>query len=206
MTSSAAPSASARPDAPEELQVELRDPRLAAFLAWLLPGLGHFYQGRIHKGILFFVCILGVYSYGMYLGGGKVVYASMRTGDRRLPYLCQVGVGLPALPAMVQAYRTGKRPPPAPLWGGFMAPPRMPGADHADDRGELVDWQMRLHVYFELGTVYTMIAGLLNVLAIYDAYAGPLLIIPTRKPDRDKPPDSADGASKSDTQQNEAAT
>jgi hypothetical protein len=27
---------------------------------------------------------------------------------------------------------------------------------------------------FDLGTVYTVIAGLLNILAIYDAFAGPV--------------------------------
>jgi hypothetical protein len=35
------------------------------------------------------------------------------------------------------------------------------------------DWHRALHRYFELGTVYTMIAGLLNILAVYDAYGGP---------------------------------
>ena len=28
--------------------------------------------------------------------------------------------------------------------------------------------------FFELGTVYTLIAGLLNILAIYDAWGGPV--------------------------------
>ena len=31
---------------------------------------------------------------------------------------------------------------------------------------------------FEIGTVFTVIAGLLNILAIYDAYGGPLIIVP----------------------------
>ena len=30
---------------------------LAAFLSYLFPGLGQIYQGRIAKGILFFVCV-----------------------------------------------------------------------------------------------------------------------------------------------------
>lgn len=152
---------------PEQLEIELRDPRLAAFLAWLFPGVGHFYQGRYGKGALFLVCIMGTYLFGMYLGGGKVVYASMRSGDRRLPYLCQVGVGLPALPALVQTYRVRQHK--QPLWGGFMAPPA--------DEQELAAWHKKLARFFELGTAYTMIAGLLNVLAIYDAWGGPLLIL-----------------------------
>jgi hypothetical protein len=38
-----------------------------------------------------------------------------------------------------------------------------------------------LNRYFEFGTVYTMIAGLLNVLAIYDAWGGPVFAATGRK-------------------------
>jgi hypothetical protein len=148
--------------------VKLKDPVFAAFLAWLIPGGGHLYQGRTAKGLLFMVCILGTFFFGMWLGDGRVVYASWRTNDVRLPYLCQVGVGLPALPALVQAQRK------VPLFGGRMAPPHLPepGVNSYD---ELADWHKKLNRYFELGTVYTMIAGLLNILAIYDALDGPAL-------------------------------
>ena len=39
--------------------------------------------------------------------------------------------------------------------------------------------------YFELATTLTMIAGLLNVLAIYDAFAGPVVIRPAKKDEDD---------------------
>ena len=92
---------------------------MAALLAWLIPGLGHWYQGRRAKAVLYFVCIMGLFSYGLYLGGssetciqsqgtigyGRAVYFSWRQGDRRWPYLCQIGMGLPALPALIQANR-----------------------------------------------------------------------------------------------------
>ena len=181
-------------DTPEVLEVDLRDPVLAAFLAWFLPGAGHIYQGRIGKGLLFFVCIFGTFAYGLYLGGGRVVYASWRPDDRRLPYLCQIGVGLPALPALVQAQRlrSGRQP----LFAGLMAPPR--------NQDELADWNYRLHPYFDLGTVYTMIAGLLNVLAIYDAWAGPLLIVTESKESKKrKQPDDDDEHADSQTGQAE---
>jgi hypothetical protein len=35
-------------------------------------------------------------------------------------------------------------------------------------------WNHRLGHFFEIGTLYTMLAGMLNVLVIYDAWAGPL--------------------------------
>jgi hypothetical protein len=173
---------------------------LAAFLAWLVPGLGHIYQGRTGKGVLFFVCIVGTFFYGMYIGGGRVVYAStadvfsMRFLQDRWQYVCQVGAGLPALPALVQRQlvrehkkpffgddRYAMRPP-------YDAPPQgaaqFTSVDETDHShtvthpDELAKWNYDLGDYFEIGTVFTVIAGLLNILAIYDAYGGPLIIVP----------------------------
>ena len=160
-----------------EVAVDLKDPALAAFLAWLLPGLGHFYQGRTAKAVLFFVCILGTFLFGLYLGSsetagwGRVVYASWRPDDKRLPYLCQVGVGLPALPALVQTLRVRNGRAPLPPKQFMAPPPLQPGAG-APTLNQL---HRQLGRYFELGTVYTMVAGLLNVLAIYDAWGGPVV-------------------------------
>jgi hypothetical protein len=42
----------------------------------------------------------------------------------------------------------------------------------------LAKWNYDLDERFELGTVFTVIAGLLNLLVIYDAYGGPLIIPP----------------------------
>ncbi len=164
--------------------IDLRDRWLAAFLAWLLPGLGHFYQRRTAKGVLFCVMILSTFCYGLVLGKGRVVYASFGPQEYRLHYLSQVGVGLPALPALVQMQRvrSGK----APLFGSsrFMAPP-----DY--ERGELSDLHFKLNRRWELGSVFTMIAGLLNILVIYDAFAGPadsIRNVPQPKPTERPPP------------------
>src|SRR5215203_3658854 len=103
------------------VEIDLKDPRLAAFLAWLVPGLGHIYQGRTGKGVLFFVCIVGTFFYGMYIGGERVVYAStanvfsMQFLQDRWQYVCQVGAGLPALPALVERQRV--RAHKTPLFG-----------------------------------------------------------------------------------------
>ena len=181
------------------IEIDLKDPRLAAFLAWLVPGLGHLYQGRIGKSLLFFICIVGTFVYGLLIGQGRVVYAS--TADvfsreflERWQYICQIGVGLPALPALVQRERVqdGKAPL---IHDNFMRPPyevpRQPGGftsrDQTDRRrtvfhpDELAKWNYDLGELFDLGTMFTVIAGLLNVLAIYDAYGGPLIIPPEEK-------------------------
>lgn len=166
---------------PEGEVIELKDPVAAAILGWLLPGLGHLYQGRTAKGLLFMICILSTFFYGLFLGGGRTVYASWTPWDTRLPYLCQIGVGTPALPALVQTYlvRSGK----APLFGGVMAPPATPA--------ELNELNRSLHRYFDLGTVYTMIAGLLNVLVIYDAWGGPVPLLTTDDKKRRETPTPA---------------
>jgi hypothetical protein len=192
------------PKTPEQIdaeeRVDLRDPALAAFLAWLIPGLGHLYQGRLAKAALFFVCIMGIFCYGVYLGGskdlgwGRSAYFSWRPGDKRLPYLCQIGAGLPAMPALVQAARM--KSDKQVWWGGFMAPPRMsqrerlsepdpkdPNADQPNHH----ELHKALHRYLELGMAYTMIAGLLNVLAIYDAWGGPVFSeMPKRKEEEEE--------------------
>lgn len=176
----------------EEVVVNLKDPGLSALLAWLVPGLGHLYQGRTAKAILFFVCIVGTFAYGVWLGGrsdlgyGRAVYMSWRPGDNRLPFLCQIGVGLPAFPALIQANRVkqGKTP----LWNGFMAPPRLEPANRGAAGPPTLDkLNYELSSRFELATVYTMIAGLLNILAIYDAWGGPVLA-EAKKEDEEEPP------------------
>ncbi len=119
---------------PAEETIDLKEPGLAAFLAWLVPGLGHWYQGRTAKAVLYFVCIMGLFGYGVYLGSsnekcrdgngtigyGRAVYFSWRDSDWRLSYLGQVGVGLPSLPALIQASRMNSHR--KVWWGGFMAP------------------------------------------------------------------------------------
>lgn len=173
---------------PATTTINLKDPIMAAFLAWLIPGLGHFYQGRIAKGVLFFVCIMGLFVYGLYLGGnsklgyGRAVYLSFRSDEWRLPFLCQVGVGLPSLPACIQSMRMSNNK--QVLFNGFMAPPRSANLLDTDPnfpQPTLDDLNHDLNSYFEFATTFTMVAGLLNVLAICDALSGPVLPMPTKK-------------------------
>lgn len=197
------------PPSDQPVHVPLRDPAVAALLAWLVPGLGHFYQGRTAKAILFCVCILGTFLYGVYLGGnrtvgwGRAVYVSFTEEDQRYPFLCQIGVGLPAMPALIQASRVRSSKPP--LWNSFMAPPRAEGADPAKGP-TLNDLHKSPDLYFDLGTVYTMIAGLLNVLAIYDAWGGPVFVESAKKEEEDgEDEDSPGGPPASDPAETQAA-
>ena len=147
--------------------VPLKNPALAALLGWLVPGLGHVYQGRVGKGILYAVCIIGLYAVGLALGEGKVVYWTwtnpLTNSEKfRFSFLCQFSVGLPALLGLLQATLRWFGHDPV-LWG-FLAEPTQNLVNALHPRlGRLV----------EIAWVYTTVAGLLNVLAIYDAYDGP---------------------------------
>jgi TM2 domain-containing membrane protein YozV len=177
-----------QPPTPEH--VDLKDRVLAGILAWLVPGLGHLYQGRWAKGILYMVCILGTFVWGLYLsssaatGPARAVYVNFAfpANDWRLYYFGQIGIGLPALPALVQAVRVSDDK--EPLWNGFMAPPRLESdGDNSPAHCTLADVNGKLNRYFEFATVYTLIAGLLNILAVYDACCGPVVSVPQEKKD-----------------------
>jgi hypothetical protein len=154
-----------------ESQIPLRNPYRAALLAWLIPGLGHFYQGRRGKGWLYAICILGLYLVGFLLGEGKVVYwrwvNPLNNPEKFcLYYVGQFFVGLPALPALIQGTLHYLSPESGPLFWGFMAEPSQNVLNALQGRGKLI----------EIATIYTTVAGLLNILAIYDAYEGPAYV------------------------------
>ncbi|ADV63537.1 hypothetical protein Isop_2972 [Isosphaera pallida ATCC 43644] len=150
---------------------DLKNRHLAALLTWLIPGLGQLYQGRTGKGILFLICVLGLYVAGFALGRYQNVFwiwvdPRLDPERFRFSYLAQVFVGLPALPALIQGTLVSLSDPEHPftLMNGFMAPPSVETLNTLQlTHGRLV----------EIGTIYTMVAGLLNILAIYDALCGP---------------------------------
>lgn len=90
-----------------EQRIDLKNPMLAAALAWFVPGLGHAYQGRWFKAVLYSACIWSTWGCGWVLGDGKAVYYNMdmRRGRWTAGYAAQVMVGSAALPAMYQTHR-----------------------------------------------------------------------------------------------------
>jgi hypothetical protein len=278
---------------------DLRDPTTAVILAFLVPGLGHFYQRRVFKGVLYAVCILGTFFTGLRIGHGQVVYFHWKQPENRTyAYLCQFWVGIPALPALAQVRRardlfdanyvpntvssdfsgtlsdytdgteigkvTGKitlrpeKPDNANYWvgtldgalvtpdgtkkkikgdvqksGGWLEAQVAPWRNRAirsqfkarlDGKDETITYRLegslpraiwdfyeaplqdqranelagessdldRAHKElggrFELGVLYTMIAGLLNILAMYDAYEGPAYEDEEDESKSDRPP------------------
>ena len=79
---------------------------------------------------------------------------------------------MPALPAIIQN-KLERNPEKEPLANGIMAPPSRIDAKKMD---ELSLWHAQYGAMFEIGTLYTMVAGLLNIVVIFDAYGGPVIL------------------------------
>jgi hypothetical protein len=101
-------------------RVNLKNPLIAALLAYLIPGAGHWYQGRRFKATIYSVCILSLFIWGMILGNWQPVYSQLvYQTDRVTPqmekkvpttkfsfgYAAQFFNGAMALPALVQESR-----------------------------------------------------------------------------------------------------
>lgn len=167
---------------------------LAAVLSYLIPGLGQIYQGRIGKGILFFVCVYTLFFVGVYLGSGTVhlrgetytvasnVYlpdTAKENNPFHLPDLAanlynrpqfagQFWVGIAAWPAVYQYLNYDRRQDHGdPLLGDFERTPSEAALNAVHTSGDKL---------LELGWVFTVIAGVLNVMVIYDALAGPAFL------------------------------
>ncbi len=193
--------------------IDLKNPLLAAILSWLVPGLGQIYQGRTFKGVLVMATLVTTFLAGMWLGGGRVVYASWKPGEKRWAFICQAGIGAAAIPAMIQSWQlegSGRQPlacssfmapplsrgqpvspayaealihdgsgldaddfRPSPPWRQFRPFPP-PGSLDTRPADQLSLWHKQLGRFFEIGTLYTMLAGMLNILSVYDAWAGPM--------------------------------
>lgn len=176
---------------------------LAGLLSYLVPGLGQIYQGRVAKGLLFFVCLYSMFFLGMYLGNWSNVYLldegrSVEPGSgrvsTRLPRiillrwsttspekrqwseLTGVLAGVGHRPQFAGQFWIGIASWPA-LWQYFHphdARPNIFGAFQREPpNSELNKLQQNSNKVWDLAWVYTVIAGALNVLVIYDAFAGP---------------------------------
>lgn len=149
---------------------------VAAALSYLIPGLGQLTQGRVRKGLLFLVCLYALFFYGMYLGKFKNVYLPDNNPEERgaiarlasdiytrFQFVGQFPIGMVAWPAVYQYYVYDPKADPGPMHG-FMRAPSLDEINNLQRDGDKT---------WDLGWVYTVIAGVLNVLVIYDALAGP---------------------------------
>ena len=119
----------------------------AALLAWVWPGLGHISSGEKRRGLLIMAGVLGLFLGGVLVGGVDSV-------DRRedhLWFLAQVCAGPIAITTDLVNQAYVKKMPPARL-------------NKATGLGRVN----------EMGTLFTALAGLMNVVVILDALQGRL--------------------------------
>jgi hypothetical protein len=171
--------------APAPPATPLRLDPVAAFLSYVIPGLGQISQGRVGKGVLFLVCLYGLFFYGMFLGLWSNVFLADTAGANKpfpsLPLLVnnlynrphfagQFWIGAAAWPAVWHYWHDNPNQARGPInnRADFLAKFQM-----APSEQELNDLQRDGDKHWDLGWVYTVIAGVLNVLVIYDALAGP---------------------------------
>lgn len=156
---------------------------LAALFSYLIPGLGQVYQGRVGKGLLFFFGLYLLFFYGMWMGqwrnvwlpdatdlpavviAGQQLEGTLKAVAYRPQFLGQFWIGTAAWPAVVQYIQYDKTKDSGPTFGKFE---RAPSEDELNER------QRNGSKRWDLGWVYTVIAGVLNLLVIYDALAGPM--------------------------------
>jgi hypothetical protein len=170
---------------------------LAGFLSYLVPGLGQIAQGRVAKGVLFLVCIYTLFFYGMYLGSGTVTYKEKTYTVRSNVYLPDTAKenernntwGLPPTafnlynrPQFLGQFWVGVAAWPA-VWHYLNDDKRQPGGETFFEQFERTPPEEAINAVqtsgdksMELGWVYTVIAGVLNIMVIYDACAGPAFL------------------------------
>jgi Family of unknown function (DUF6677) len=172
---------------------------LAALLSFVIPGMGQIYQGRVGKGLLFFGGLYLLFFYGMWMGQWRNVWlpdasdlpdvslfgqnlGGVPKGIAYRPqFLGQVCIGVAAWPAVYQYFTFDATKEEGPIFGTFQRTPPEGTANDPPERITLNKLQREGNKRWDLGWVYTVIAGVLNLLVIYDAFAGPMFREPPKR-------------------------
>jgi len=131
----------------------------AALVAgWVLPGAGHAVLGRLRRGIVFFVLVMGSFGLGLAHDGRLALYSSREWLLTSMQVLANVGVGPADTIARVSVY-------------GEPAYVRKDGDPDPKQEARIetfrVRWRSALSIY---GTAYLWTAGLMNLLLLLDVW------------------------------------
>jgi hypothetical protein len=192
---------------------------LAGVLSYLIPGLGQVYQGRVSKGVFFMATLLGLFFAGQALGEWRNVYLPNADGPNaihndpsswkipgfarpfanvfrhRWQYAGQFWIGVAAWPALWQYCNL---PVPAEETNEFLHHFQR-GPHHLRHEKRYEETAMQKFIRErdktpDVAWVYTVIAGVLNILVIYDAFAGPAYGKPAGGEKKEPPPGAAEVA------------
>jgi hypothetical protein len=108
---------------------------LVCLAAWAIPGAGHFWLGRVQKGLVFFIALTTMFASGLLLKGRLFPF---EIGEPlvALAFIANAGLGLPWI--LARSFGLGSGTVTAVTW--------------------------------EYGNCFLIVAGLLNLLVILDAF------------------------------------
>ncbi len=127
---------------------------VAGLLACLFPGLGHWYLDSFRRGALICLGVMGLFISGMLIGGVDVI-------DRREDkwwFVLQAGVGPTAF--AIDRWHDQHRAPSMRRFSGMPPAPSSAGPHVTKSLGRVN----------EVGSLFAAMAGLLNLIAVIDAF------------------------------------
>lgn len=127
----------------EQLEPSFIKMPVAGILSWILPGLGHLYLGHRTRGLVLFVTITATFWTGVAIGS---VQGTVDPTERKLWFFAQIGTGGNAISAFTLNRITTRE------------------IRAKNQKPVVTNW-----VAAEVGVHYTGVAGLLNILVIFDA-------------------------------------
>jgi hypothetical protein len=130
----------------------------AVVAGWIVPGAGHVLLGRVRRGVLFAILVLGSFGIGLARDGRLALRNESEAFLTSLQLVANVGVGPADVIARVRVYGT-----PA-----YALP-----QDSADPEGSLLLDIFRRRARAEdsiYGTAYLWTAGLMNLLLLLDVW------------------------------------
>jgi hypothetical protein len=129
----------------------------ALVVGWLVPGAGHAMLGRVRRGALFFVLIMGSFGLGLAHDGRLALYSPREAFLTGLQLVANVGVGPADLFARWSVYGDAAYAVPEPTEAAYV-----PRLQTFRDRQ-----RSALSAY---GTAYLWSAGLMNLLLLMDVW------------------------------------
>ncbi len=147
---------------------------VAGLLAWILPGLGHWYLGHRVRGIILLAVISLTFWCGVAIGGVK---STVDPAQNRVWFLAQICAGGHTIVATIWSKQLSPTVYRCPLCDDLLDEKPLAGrpcpscdkplpSAEAAERTRLAFWPQ-----VDIAIVYTGIAGLLNLLVILDAIA-----------------------------------
>jgi hypothetical protein len=138
-------------------EVSLSRTAAALVAGWLVPGAGHAVLGRLGRGILFFVLIMGSFGLGLAHDGRLALYSSREAFLTGLQLVANVGVGPDDALARISVYGEA----------AYVVPDTSAPAYRTRIETFRARQRSAVSVY---GTAYLWSAGLMNLLLLMDVW------------------------------------